>query len=131
MKHQKVLRTMPVKRMLIGGSFSQYYETMRIEAQKPQAGVSPAAGSELLTVARKVFWWGEPEQWLEDEVRFLAQVMTYGDWEDVQAAMKAFGQAAFHRVLQNPPPGVFDKKSWTFWHEYFHLPIPPLPGRKL
>ena len=114
--------------MLISGPFSY---TMRIEAQKPPAGVSPVARSELLTVARKVFWWGEPEQWLEDEVRFLAQVMTYGDWEAVRAAMKALGQAAFHRVLQNPPPGVFDKKSWTFWHEYLHLPVPPLPGRKL
>ena len=85
----------------------------------------------MLTVARKVFWWGEPSKWLEDQTRFLAQVMTYGDLEDVWTAMDALGKSAFEQVLANPPSGVFDIKSWTFWHGRFHLPVPRLPERKL
>ncbi len=85
----------------------------------------------LLPVAKRVFWWGDPEEWLDDMSRFAAQVMTYGDWDDVVLTLKLLGNSAFQGVLENPPPGVFDIKSWTFWHLYFRRPVPPLPVRKL
>ncbi len=92
------------------------------------SGVLP----ELLPVAAKVFWWGTPEQALQDPRRFAAQVMTYGDWEDVRATLRLLGEAVFKAALDNPPPGVFDQKSWNYWHLFFRrTPVPPLPRRRL
>ena len=93
--------------------------------------VRGAVRASLLPVAKRVFWWGDPEEWLDDVRRFAAQVMTYGDWDDVVLTLKLLGNSAFQGVLDNPPPGVFDIKSWTFWHLYFRRPVPPLPARKL
>jgi hypothetical protein len=88
--------------------------------------------AELLSVAANVFWWGTPEKALENTPRFLAQVMTFGDWRDVQTTMKLLGKDAFQKVLENPPTGVFDIKSWNYWHLFFHKqPVPPLPSRVL
>ena len=85
----------------------------------------------LIPVAKRVFWWGEPEEWLDDTLRFVAQVMTYGDWTDVQTTLRSLGEAAFCQTLESPPPGVFDIKSWTFWHVRYHREVPPLPTRHL
>ena|SRR6185369_6791695 len=85
----------------------------------------------LVPVAKRVFWWGNPEEWLDDVIRFSAQVMTYGDWDDIALAINILGDSVFQKVLQNAPPGVFDIKSWTFWHYHYGMPIPPLPVRKL
>ena len=87
--------------------------------------------AELIPVARKVFWWGEPKDWLDDRVRFVAQVMTYGDLEDIRTTIGTLGNKAFSEVLDNPPAGILDIKSWTFWHRRFGRDVPPLPQRKL
>jgi hypothetical protein len=85
----------------------------------------------LLPVAHRVFWWGDAQAWLKDTSRFVAQVMTCGDWNDTFLTLTALGEETFKQVLTNPPPGVFDPKSWTFWHCHYHLEVPPLPTRKL
>ena len=85
----------------------------------------------LLPVAKRVFWWGNPEEWLDLPIRFTAQVMTFADWDDTVLTYKLLGDSAFQQVLRNPPPGVFDIKSWTFWHHRYHMQVPPLPTRKL
>lgn len=87
--------------------------------------------SSLLPVARHVFWWGEPEAWLNDTNRFVAQVMTYGDWNDTVLTLKLLGDSAFKKTLKNAPAGVFDPKSWAFWHRHYHWETPALPTRKL
>jgi hypothetical protein len=93
---------------------------------------NPAMKEELSRVAAKVFWWGTTEEGLRDVHRFLAQVMTYGDWEDVTTTLRVLGKDGFRQTLENAPPGVFDKKSWNYWHLYFRLtPVPPLPERHL
>ena len=104
---------------------------MNIQRQNAREGVPSLLHSQLLPVARRVFWWGKPEDWLEDALRFVAQVMTYGDWDDVRTTLSLLGEKVFLRVLENPPPGVFDVKSWTFWHTYYHQPVPAMPVRKL
>jgi hypothetical protein len=85
----------------------------------------------LLPVARHVFWWGNAEEWLDDAIRFTAQVMTFGDWDDTVLVWRLLGDSMFRQVLQSPPPGVFDIKSWTYWHRRYELAVPPLPERKL
>ena len=85
----------------------------------------------LVPVAKRVFWWGKPDEWLDDAVRFAAQVMTYGDWDDTAFTLRLLGESLFRETLQTPPPGVFDMKSWTYWHHHFKLKVPPLPTRRL
>jgi len=103
---------------------------VHMESIGPRRPVPLAHRQSLLPVARKVFWWGNPEEWLEDSLRFAAQVMTFGDWEDVCTALRLLGDDLFVAALQHPPPGVFDPKSWNFWHVHYRLPVPPLPARR-
>ena len=94
--------------------------------------LNPSQRAGLLPVAAKVFWWGTPEDALRDWYRFAAQVMTFGDWDDVQATRRFLGEGALRSALENAPPGVFDNKSWNYWHVFFRIaPIPPLPTRRL
>jgi len=93
----------------------------------------PATPS-LLAVARRVVWFKQPEEALADPVHFLAHVMTYGTAEDLQALNDSVGADALREVLRHPPPGVFDGRSWAYWHYRLGLtppgqPVPPLPQR--
>jgi len=84
----------------------------------------------LQRIARKLFWWKSPEEALADRIRFVAQVMTYGNWDDVQVTKAVFGENTLKEVLGKAPAGVFDARSWAYWHHYFRIEeIPPLPKR--
>ena len=87
---------------------------------------------ELRRVAKRVVWFKPPEETLNQPTLFLAHVMTYGTLADIVTAMKFYSDDDFDRVLCDPPPGIFDVRSWTFWNLHFrHEPVPPLPSRKL
>lgn len=103
----------------------------RSAARSERVGVSTRSRAALVPIARRVFWWGRPEEWLDDPIRFAAQVMIYGDWDDTLTTLKLLGDELFRQVLQSPPAGVFDIKSWTYWHHHYGLQVPPLPTRKL
>jgi hypothetical protein len=90
----------------------------------------PADQSVLHKIAEKLFWWKRPESALELLPRFLAQVMTLGTWDDVKAVERILGKEAFREVLRDAPAGVFDPRSWHYWHVVFGLPIPPPPSRR-
>jgi hypothetical protein len=86
----------------------------------------------LHTIARRMFWWLSPEEALASPTRFGAQVMTYGTWDDVQTVKRQLGEETFRKSLENPPVGIFDLRSWVYWHRYFGIdPVPPLPRRAL
>jgi len=70
----------------------------------------------LRKVAQRVFWWLPPEEGMRDAVRLAAKVMTLATWDDVQTARAALGEDGFRRALLAPPPGVFDMRSWHYWH---------------
>jgi hypothetical protein len=101
------------------------------QTETQEKAISSGLRAQLIPVAKRVFWWGEAERWVEELVRFVAQVMTYGNFDDVRLTLRLLGEKAFIDVLNAPPAGVFDPKSWTFWHAYYGLPLPPLPARKL
>lgn len=87
---------------------------------------------DLENVAKRLFWWQSPSEALADPIRFLAQVMTYGMIEDVLTAKRHFSDDTFREVLANPPAGVFDPRSWSYWHLVFGIsPAPPLPRRQI
>lgn len=77
------------------------------------------------TIERLIWWSSDQKVPIE---RLIAQVMVFGTWEDILYAMQEFGVGAFVKVLDNPPCGLFDAKSWNFWHKKFGIiPVPPLP----
>jgi hypothetical protein len=85
---------------------------------------------ELLSVARRVVWFKEPEETLADPVHFLAHVMTYGTVEDLKALEGILGKDNFCEVLDEAPPGIFDARSWAYWNlKCGRQPTPPLPTR--
>ncbi len=85
---------------------------------------------EMLHVACRVVWFKAPEEALADPVHFLAHVMTYGTVEDLQALAGIIGEEEFNEVLDHAPPGVFDRRSWAYWHLICgRQPTPPLPQR--
>ena len=87
---------------------------------------------ELLAVAKRIFWFGTPEEALEFPSRFLTYAMTYASDEDIEIVRKYFGDAAFNAALDDPLPGIFDRSSWVKWNErYGRTPVPPLPKRRI
>jgi hypothetical protein len=85
----------------------------------------------LERIARVLFWWQAPEVSLANPRRFLAQVMTLGTWDEVHRVKDSFGWDAFKDTLLNAPPGVFDGRSWAYWHAFFGLPEAEMPRRSL
>jgi hypothetical protein len=83
---------------------------------------------ELLAVAKRIFWFGTPEETLEFPKRFP----TYASDGDIDILRKYFTDDAFKAILDDPAPGIFDRSSWAKWNErYKRTPVPPLPGRKI
>ncbi len=88
--------------------------------------------TELVELARRLVWWQDADTTLADERRFLAQAMTDANLTDMTYLRDILGDDALRDVLAHPPPGVFDQRSWTYWHVKFGLePVPPLPRRQL
>jgi hypothetical protein len=67
--------------------------------------------SDLQTVAKRMVWFTKPEDALQDTKLFLAQVMTYGTLSDITTTLHYFSEADFKAVLDDPPPGIFDRRS--------------------
>lgn len=87
---------------------------------------------DLQRVAKRVVWFKAPDDALKDLRLFLAHVMTYGTLSDIGTTLKYFSEADFETTLDDPPPGVFDPRSWTYWNVRYHRePVPPLPQRKI
>jgi len=45
----------------------------------------------------------------------------FGTWEDICFALDHYGKTAFREALQSAPPGLFDNRSWLYWHHRLHL----------
>jgi hypothetical protein len=87
------------------------------------------ATPELLRVARRVVWFEEPSRALDDPLQFLAHVMVFGTVEDLRALHGVVGDDDYREVLEHAPPGIFDARSWAYWHLVCGRPEPPLPVR--
>ncbi|MBI5394407.1 MAG: hypothetical protein HZA91_03835 [Verrucomicrobia bacterium] len=83
----------------------------------------------LRQIAAELIWWQPPEVSLSQPVRFLAQVMALGTWQEVRTIQEAYGKDALREILNEAPPGVFDRRSWSYWHAVFGLSEPPMPQR--
>lgn len=85
---------------------------------------------DLQLVAKRVVWFKNPEDALRDTKLFLAHVMTYGTLSDITTTLHYFSESEFEAVLDHPPSGVFDRRSWIYWNfRYGREPVPAIPGR--
>ena len=88
--------------------------------------------AELPALARRIVWWKSPDDALGDQTRFLAQLMTFGTWDDWLIGLRHWSEDDFRAALVNAPSGVLAARSWAYWHRRLGLEsIPPLPIRRL
>ena len=81
-------------------------------------------------MARKYVWWQPSDRTLADRRLFLAQVMTLGSVADVRWLLSLIPEKDLRGVLRDPPAGVFNDRSWRFWHLRLGcVPVPELPVR--
>ena len=91
----------------------------------------------LMRWAARYIWWKSPEDALRYPDRIIAQVMNIGDYDDVQALVETFGDEALRDILRHAEAGVFNERSWAYWHYRLGLTppeapdgVPPLPVRR-
>lgn len=81
-------------------------------------------------VARRLFWWKEPAEALSDPHRFVAQAMVFATPEELAVVRRRFPKAVFVESLRRAPAGLFDPRSWAYWHLMLDLGAPPEPPKR-
>ena len=90
------------------------------------------ATPELEAVARNTVWFKPPHQALAAPYHFVAHVLTYGTHEDVSVLRRYLSDDDLREALCRAPPGIFDARSWSYWHlKLGRFPAPALPKRTL
>jgi hypothetical protein len=90
-----------------------------------------ASAEEIGSIAERVMWWQPAERTLKRPLRFVAQVMAMGSFDEIERVRARYGERAFGRALAQAPAGVFDARSWNYWHFVLgRAPVPPLPTRR-
>jgi hypothetical protein len=86
----------------------------------------------LASIARRVSWWEPAEVTLSNASLFLCRAMVLGTWEDLCFLLNRYGKEAFREALRDAPPGLFDNRSWHYWHHRLQLlPVPRMPQRAI
>jgi hypothetical protein len=86
--------------------------------------------ADLKQIARRVIWFEEPAQALEDPVRFLAYAMRYASFSDMKRLRRYVSDRDFVRALDHMPPGIVDARSWSYWNAVFgRYPAPKVSAR--
>ena len=94
--------------------------------------LNAGAGGELLRVAKRMVWFKTPEEALAEPTLFLSYAMTYGTVDDLRVVRAHYTDDQLREVLRRGPPGIFDARSWSYWHAVLGVrPVPPLPVRHL
>ena len=93
---------------------------------------TPDPPTDLLRVAKRMVWFKTPEETLAEPFLFLSYAMTYGTVDDLRVARAHFTDEQLRQALRAGIPGVFDARSWAYWHAVLGIrPAPPLPTRNL
>lgn len=88
--------------------------------------------SDLCAIAQRVIWFESAEETLRRPTRFLAYLMTFGTVEEILTVRRYFPPEDFEAVLADPPAGIFNVRSWSYWNGvYNRRPLPPLPERTI
>ena len=83
---------------------------------------------ETQAIARRVVWFEEPREALEDPIRFMAYAMKGATREDMKALRRYISDGDFREALDKAPPGTIDPRSWAYWNSVMgRYPAPPMP----
>ncbi len=81
-------------------------------------------------IARRIVWFEEPAQALEDPIRFMAYAMVYATHDDMKALRRYVSDEDFREALDKAPPGIIDPRSWAYWNSKMgRYPAPSMPKR--
>ncbi len=87
---------------------------------------------EIARIARRIVWFEPPRVALADPVRFLAYAFARATHEDMEIIQRYVSGAELAEALDQAPPGIIDRRSWTYWNlKIGRYPAPPLPQRQL
>lgn len=87
---------------------------------------------ETEAIARRVVWFEEPSEALEDSIRFMAYAMRHATHEEMKALRRYVSDDDFREALDKAPPGIIDPRSWAYWNNLMgRSPPPPMPKRTL
>ena len=89
------------------------------------------ADPDLQEVARRCVWWANADEALADPRNFLCHVMVYGLWADATVIRRRFSSHDLRDALAHAPSGLFDLRSWHYWHHVLEQPVPALPSRQI
>ncbi len=83
-------------------------------------------------LAADIIWFEAPAISLRDEKRFLIYAMTHATTQELSVLRRHVPDRALTAALKTAPPGIMDKRSWSYWHLMLgQTPVPPLPSRTL
>lgn len=83
-------------------------------------------------LAADIVWFEPPGVSLRDERRFLVYAMTHATTQELAVLRRHVPDRALKAALKAAPPGIMDKRSWSYWHVVLgRTPVPPLPNRTL
>ena len=79
-----------------------------------------------------LLWWMTTEEAWAKPRRLLQQIMAIGLPAHVAEAHQRWSRDEFRAALRTAPAGIFDPRSWAYWHTVLDmLPAPPLPKRQI
>ena len=85
---------------------------------------------ETEAIARRVVWFEEPAEALEDPIRFMAYAMKHAVHDDMKVLRRYVSDEDFREALYKAPPGIIDPRSWAYWNNKMgRYPTPPMPKR--
>ena len=84
----------------------------------------------LRVVAARVIWFEDAEEAVTDVARFVAYAMTYGTYREMMVLRTRLSDDDLRVAMILAPPGVFDARSWAYWHVRLGaFDVPPLPEK--
>jgi hypothetical protein len=106
------------------------------QSHNPSAELPAELLEALRSFAARYVWWMTPDEAVLYPYRVAAQVMNLGTFEDAVVLQELLGDGFLRHVLLTAEAGLFDDRSWHYWHyrlglaEYGVKPVPPMPARK-
>jgi hypothetical protein len=83
-------------------------------------------------LARRLVWFEEPAEALDDTVRFVAYALARATHEDMKILRGFMSDDDLREALDKAPPGIIDARSWAYWNSKLgRYPAPPMPTRQL
>lgn len=87
---------------------------------------------DLKEAATRCIWFEPAERAIKNTARLTAHILTYGSTKDVNALRAQLCDTELKEALKIAPPGIYDARSWAYWHlQTGQRTPPPLPQRHI